>query len=218
MDGDAVVVGGGLTAAQIVQAHADSGARVTWVTRAALRERDLDVEAPWLGPNLRRFHAARDAGARLSMARRARGGGSIPPAEHQRLGELMASGHVTHLNAHVEGVRRSANQWQLAIHHRGSSRSIPAGRVVCATGSRSQARFEPLLAHCRRDRPARRVNGMPVLDRDLAWPGTSIHLMGPLAVIGVGPASRTIIGARIAAERLLESWGYGTTRQYPGPV
>lgn len=215
---DAVVVGGGLTAAQIVANHAAAGGDVTWLTRAPLRQRELDVEAPWLGPRLREFHDARDAGARLAMARRARGGGSLPPEDFAVMGQLLTAGQVTHLQAPVDHAKRSSNRWQVHLRHHGEIRTVAASHVVCATGGHTHARLEPLLRRCRSERPARRVRGFPVVERDLSWPGTSIHLMGPLAVIGVGPACRTVIGARIAAERLVRSWGSTPhPAQYPAP-
>ncbi|MCB9411295.1 MAG: SidA/IucD/PvdA family monooxygenase [Actinobacteria bacterium] len=215
---DAVVVGGGLTAAQIVANQAAAGGHVTWLTRARLRERDLDVEAPWLGSELRRFHAARDAGARLAMAQRARGGGSIPADDLEMLRPLLADGRVTHLQGAVDRVKRTETRWRVSLRHQGTTRVTEAAHVVCATGSRAHTRSESLLRRCRAQVPVRRVRGMPVLDRDLAWPGTSVHLMGPLAVVGLGPACRTIIGARIAAERLLHAWGVDDApQQYPWP-
>lgn len=215
---DAVVVGGGLTAAQIVTNHARAGGRVTWLTRAPLRTRELDVEAPWLGPRLRDFHAAPDAGARLSMARRARGGGSIPPEDHEALLPLMADGRVTHRQAPIDEVRWARDRWQVSYRHHGQTRTANAAHVVFATGSQTNARYEPLLRRCRTDQPTRKVKGFPLLASDLSWPGTSIHVMGPLAMIGVGPACRTIIGARIASERLVRAWGAPRPpEQYPSP-
>lgn len=215
--GNVVVVGGGLTAAQVVMAHVESGDHVTWLTRAPIRERDLDVEPRWLGPHLRHFHDTFDGHARVSMARRARGGGTVPPDERRHMGRLIADGAVTHLQVAVDHVRRGDNLWHVAVRHQGTVRTITGSRVVCATGSHTHVRMEPLLRRCRSERPARRVTGMPVLAADLSWPGTQVHVMGPLAMAAVGPASRTVIGARIAAERMVESWGAELKRQYPGP-
>lgn len=42
-----------------------------------------------------------------------------------------------------------------------------------------------------------------MLTADLRPTAAPVHVMGPLALTQVGPATRTIIGARIAAERLV---------------
>ena len=215
--GPVVVVGGGLTAAQIVAAHARVGDPVTWLTRTLLRERDLDVEPMWLGPHLGTFHSVKDPKARVAMARKARGGGSIPAREGDQMADLISAGHVDHLRAPVDGLRQAADGWKVAVRHQGQMKSVSAANVVCATGSKTHTRYEPLLRRCRSERPIRRVAGLPHLNRDLSWPGTSVHLMGPLALAQVGPACRTVIGARIAAERVVESWGGKVSRQYPGP-
>lgn len=211
-----VVVGGGLTAAQVAQAHAEQGVPVTWVTRSPLRERDLDIEARWLGPLLRRFMATADPRARVAMARKARGGGSIPAHEGAQLRALVESGRIRHLQAPVEQVRHARDGWSVLLRHHGRIRTIEASRVICATGSHAHVRFEPLLRRCRAERPAAKIGGLPALEPDLRWPGTAVHVMGPLAMVGVGPACRTVIGARIAAERILGPMTDRPPRQYPG--
>lgn len=216
-DGPVVVVGGGLTAAQIVGAHAAAGACVTWVTRADLRVRDLDVEPVWLGSDLRRFHDARDPRARVTMARKARGGGSIPAGERQEVAELVDAGAVRHVVAAVDQVRHQRGRWQVTLRHAGRTETVAGATVVCATGSRTHVRLEPLLRRCRAEQPARHVDGIPVLGADLRWPGTGVHVMGPLAMAAVGPACRTVIGARMAAERIVAGLGGEVAPQYPWP-
>jgi hypothetical protein len=212
-----VVVGAGLTAAQIVTAQAAAGAPVTWITRSALRIRDLDVEAVWLGPELRRFHGVGDPRARVTMARLARGGGSVPADEHRQVSDLIDAGRVQHLVGSIGHCHPHRGMWQVDVGRQGLSHRVRADHVVCATGSRTHARLEPLLRRCRQEHPTRHAGGIPVLARDLRWPGTSLHVMGPLAVAAVGPTARTIVGARMAAERIVSSLGAAPDRQYPGP-
>jgi glycine/D-amino acid oxidase-like deaminating enzyme len=38
--------------------------------------------------------------------------------------------------------------------------------------------------------------------RDLRWPGTTVHLMGGLAALQLGPAARNLFGGREAAHRI----------------
>ena len=86
-----------------------------------------------------------------------------------------------------------------------TSRSVAADRVVLATGFLPQrpggevvrAAIEAL------DLPLA-PDGYPVVDDHLRWrPG--LFVMGPLAELVVGPASRNLSGARMAAQRIVES-------------
>jgi hypothetical protein len=123
---------------------------------------------------------------------------------------------VRHLQAPVEQLRLAREGWSVHVRHQGVNRTVLAARVICATGSQPHVRYEPLLRRCRSDRPATKVGGLPVLEPDLRWPGTAVHVMGPLAMVAVGPACRTVIGARIAAERMLSPMTDRMPKQYPG--
>ncbi len=46
--------------------------------------------------------------------------------------------------------------------------------------------------------------GYPIVDSLLRW-HPQIHVSGPLAELEIGPVSRNIVGARLAALRLLKS-------------
>jgi len=45
--------------------------------------------------------------------------------------------------------------------------------------------------------------GYPIVDTALRW-HPHVHVSGPLAELELGPASRNIAGARMAADRLVE--------------
>lgn len=199
-----VVVGGGLTAAQVVEGAARKGVSVTWITRAGLRVRDLDVEPGWLGGELRSFHSVREPGHRVGIAARARGGGSIPPRERAHLTSLVRDEAVQALHeCRISHVRRKAGAWRVTVEQSGVKRTVHADAIVAATGSRVHLREDRLLRPLHRTFGIRHVRGLPVLSSDLRPTMAPVHVMGPLALTQVGPATRTIIGARIAAERLM---------------
>jgi len=86
-----------------------------------------------------------------------------------------------------------------------AQRDILAARVVLATGFEQSRPGGPWLdatiealglpcAEC----------GYPRLDAALRW-HPRIHVSGPLAELEVGPASRNIAGARMAADRVLRA-------------
>jgi lysine/ornithine N-monooxygenase len=219
--GRMVVVGGGLTAAQLVAGASRAGAEVTWLTRADLRVRDLDIEATWLGPEFVRFQAIAEPSRRVGAASRARGGGSIPPAERAVMHQLVRQKAVRALNGcRVRDVGRRAGAWRLRLEHEGRSQTVVADTVVAATGSRAHVREESLLRPLHRTFGIRHVRGFPALTADLRPCRLPVHLMGPLALTQVGPATRTLIGARIAAERLVAAIAPQArmSAQYPRPV
>lgn len=215
-----LVVGGGLTAVQLVEGAVAAGAEVMWVTRAGLRVRALDIEATWLGPDLAAFQRVSNPAWRVGQAMRARGGGSIPAEEHRRIEALVRRGRVLAMHhCAVSGLRRRKGRWDVCVQHRGRRSTVAVDQVVAATGSRAHIRRDPLLRPLIRDLGIRHAQGFPVLSHDLRPSPAPLHIMGPLALTQVGPATRTIIGARIASERLLTGIAGDdvTPRQYPRP-
>jgi lysine/ornithine N-monooxygenase len=202
--GRLLVVGGGLTAAQVVEGAAREGGEVAWATRSGLRVRDLDVEPGWLGGELGRFHAVREPAHRVGLAVRARGGGSIPPRERAQIARLLHDDAVQALyGCRIAGIRRKAGAWRVKVVRDGVEQTVVADTIVAATGSRTHVRSDRLLRPLHRTFGLRHVRGLPVLTADLRPTAAPVHVMGPLALTQVGPATRTIIGARIAAERLV---------------
>jgi hypothetical protein len=51
--------------------------------------------------------------------------------------------------------------------------------------------------------PNQIVNGLPVLDEHLRWPGCELFLMGPWAALQVGPVARNLYGGRMACDRIV---------------
>jgi hypothetical protein len=152
---------------------------------------------------------------------KARGGGSVPARERWQIDDLVRGGGAQALHGYtVEGVRRRRGRWHVDVERHGSCRSYSVDHVVAATGSRAHVRRDALLRPLSQEAGTRHCQGFPVLSPDLRptqWP---VHVMGALALSEVGPAARTIIGARIASERLLPAIAGVQTRrrQYPHPA
>ena len=88
-------------------------------------------------------------------------------------------------------------------------RHVAEARVARAVG---------LVACFAQGRGRAMAAGMPVLAPDLSLAGTRVHLMGGLSALQTGAVSRTLMGARIASERLLPVLGaVDAPRQYPRP-
>lgn len=180
------VVGGGLTALQLACGAARRGASVRLLSRRPLVRRSFDVEPGWLGPrNLDRFGQRRHP-ARRRLVEEARGGGSVPGQDLEAL--------------HAAPVEQRVTSGAV-----GEALLGDADTVWFATGGRLDAASDPVLAELRATHPAPIHQGLPELTRQLAWPGTSVHLMGSYAALELGPAARNLWGARFAAARIADA-------------
>lgn len=197
----AVVVGGGITGAQLATALSvvKPGA-VTLLTPHSPRVRRFDSNPGWMGPqNIEGFCREPDMGQRRAIIRAARYKGSMP--------------------AEVRwGLRRAVKAEQLALHVTtvcGASFADGTVSLQCEDGTTFNADRVVLATGFETRRPggewlSRTVEemglpcgpcGFPVVDASLSWaPG--LYVTGALAELEVGPAARNIIGARLAAARL----------------
>ncbi|KAJ3146338.1 hypothetical protein HDU89_006324 [Geranomyces variabilis] len=79
-------------------------------------------------------------------------------------------------------------------------------RIWMATGSKMDAEHDKLLSQLHRAIPVRCTEGLPMLTTDLKWhPQHSIYVMGGYAALQVGPTALNLAGAKIAADRIVES-------------
>lgn len=195
-----LVVGGGLTAAQLVHGAVRRGATATLVTRRPLQVQSFDADPGWLGPKLMAgFEKEPDPAVRRRRLAEVRKG-SVPQADAQRLGGLVGRGALTLEAGHqVVEATRSATGWEA---HLDDGRVVHADRIWCATGHRHDVLAQPELADLHATHPIQVCDGLPVLDDDLSWSGLPVHLMGAYAGLVLGPTARNLSGARRAAERI----------------
>lgn len=182
-----VVVGGGLTAVHLALGAARRGARVRVLCRRALEERMFDTDPGWLGPKeLRGFRSESSMPCRRQLIDDARGGGTVPPRW-------------------LQAVRRSpaieVTEWASD-----EPPDLHDGVVWCATGWRLDVATDPVLASLRRSHPTPLHRGLPELTSGLAWPGTSVHLLGAYAGLHLGPTARNLAGARAGARAVTDAW------------
>jgi len=202
-DAHTIVVGGGISAAQLAMAlAAERPGAVTLLCRQETRVRQFDSDSGWLGPaRMEGFAAERCWSARRAMIDAARNRGSMPRDVAGALFGQVEARTVCHLLGDVTGAEWRGGRIALAVDR--GRMTLAATSVLLATG------FEPgrpggawldaaidayglPCAEC----------GYPLVDTALRWaPG--LHVSGPLAELEVGPVSRNIAGARRAAERLL---------------
>ncbi len=206
---ETVVVGGGVTAAQLATCLADREP-VTLLSRRDLEEAAIEADPRWINWSHveRRLHRHPPGSRnRLEVVREARNDATVPPTLLDRLESAAADGDLRTRIGEVESARAVDGSVRLLLEDGGC---CSAERAVLATG------FDPVFDHPFVDRVAeeleleRGYRGMPMLeDETLAWrrpDGTRspVFVTGALAAGTVGPFAGNVAGARRAADRLVE--------------
>jgi cation diffusion facilitator CzcD-associated flavoprotein CzcO len=202
--GHVAVIGGGISAAQLALAYAElQPGRVLLVTHHEPRLAQFDSDPGWLGPRyLTGFRREPDLGRRRRAIIDARHHGSMPEDVHAALDSAAEAGSIRIVRDRVAGGSVIDGLCRLRLARQGD---VAAARVVLATGFETHRPGGSWLdetidvlglpcAEC----------GYPRIDAALRW-HPRIHVSGPLAELEIGPASRNIAGARMAAERLLRA-------------
>ena len=196
-----VVVGGGISAAQIALRLMKEGHEVHLMSRHELRQHQFDSDPGWLGPkHMNGFEKVRDVAKRRALIAEARHKGSVPPNVRRAIKRAVRLEKMTwHLEEveHIEVVEGDST-----VHFR-SGRQLKFDRMLLSTGFSAHRpggsfvdelveTFELPCAPC----------GYPILDHWLRW-DSNIFASGPLAELELGPTARNIAGARRAADRLI---------------
>lgn len=206
---ETVVVGGGVTAAQLATCLADREP-VTLLSRRDLEEAAIEADPRWINWSHVERHLHRHppgSQRRLEVVREARNDATVPPTLLDRLESAVTDGDPRTRIGEVESARAVDGRVRLLLEDGGC---CSAERVVLATG------FAPVFDHPFVDRVAeeleleRGYREMPVLeDETLAWRRTDgtrspVFVTGALAAGTVGPFAGNVAGARRAADRLVE--------------
>ncbi len=202
----AVVVGGGITAAQTAMTLAmQQPGTVTLLLRHATRIHHFDSDTVWIdNRHLQPFHGTTDYSQRRTIIAEARHRGSMPPDVFRDLQTAVAGGLLTVREDTIVGTEYSSSLdgKQAVTLQLGSGDSLTSDRLILATG------FSPVRpGGAWLDAAVREYNlpvapdGYPIVDANLCW-ADGLHVSGPLAELEVGPVSRNFIGARLAAERI----------------
>ena len=197
-DETCLVIGGGITAAQVALAV---GATAL-LTRHPLCTAVTEADPPWVNwPHIaKRLHCHPPGSrARLETVRAERHDASMLPGLRDALVEsdtAVEHGVVTSALSAGDGV----------VLRLDDGRTLEADRAVCATG------FDPAWKRPFVDAVAtdlgleRGYDGVPILDdATLRWRGDTdgVYVTGSLAMCTVGPFAGNVIGARRAADRIL---------------
>lgn len=212
-----VVIGGGLTSAQICDVAIRSGVpRVLLMMRSQMKVKPFDVGLEWIGryANLEkmRFWQEDDPEMRLHAIREARNGGSITPSYAKLLRNYEALGRLQiHTSTKVVGA-----EWKLSVDSKAianendgywlletdapsaklSSTTIRADYVVAATGAAPSFSGVPFLSAIAKSEKVPEYGGLPWLSDSLQYSKLPLFCTGAFSALqvrlgGVGRKART---------------------------
>ncbi len=197
----AVVVGGGISAAQTALTLAESGGAVTLLMRHETRLSHFDSDPCWVTRIcLEAFHQQPDYDQRRQIITVARQRGSMPPDVAAALRAAVTAGRVNLMRGEVTACTATNDAVTL---HLTDGATLSADQVILATGfdaarpggawlDAAIADYGLPVAAC----------GYPVVGRDLCW-HEGLYVVGRLSELEIGPVAGNIIGARLSGMRLL---------------
>lgn len=199
-----VVVGGGVTAAQVACHAAERSSRaVRMITRGSPVVEQFDSRPCFIGPRcLESFLATKSSDDRRRFIEEARRPGTMPWDVGRALSE---ESRVATIEDEVSDVEISGDTIRLhrADREHGHGETVETDLVILATGFEKAVPLEPIikeLSH-RHELPRGPV-GYPVPDRFLRW-HPRVFVTGTLGELELGPAAPNIIGAHLAGRRLV---------------
>ncbi|GAA5987628.1 hypothetical protein JCM11641_001172 [Rhodosporidiobolus odoratus] len=230
-----VVVGGGLTSAQIVDSLLTShpSLRVTLLSRSHLKVKhfDFDLELVSKYNNLWKmaFWQEDDRQARWEKIQQARNGGSVNPQFYRTTMKHVKEGRLdlrTLTEVRKAEYDEGRKKWMFEVATRPdvktAAKAEAAGRVaeetmttledvdylVCSTGSKIDLAGVPFIQPLLKSNPIELVNGLPVLTSDLQWDReVPLFVMGAYAMLELGPDALNLSGTRAGAERIAHRLG-----------
>lgn len=214
MQTNVLIVGGGLTSAQLTDLAIRQGVTKVWhFMRGPCKVKYFDVDLSWMGKyknsQQAEFWIADSDEERLRLLSEARAGGSITPIYHKKLKKHVSSGRLD-LKTHTcisearfieQGVPGGGGRWKITTNP--PSELPMMDYIYWATGIEADFRSLPYLQTMMEEYPINDCGGLPCLNDDLMWrDDVPLFVAGRLASLKIGPASPNIGGAKLAAERI----------------
>ncbi|OCL15459.1 FAD binding domain-containing protein [Glonium stellatum] len=205
-----MVVGGGLTSAQISDLAIRCGVTKVWhIMRGPLKVKPFDIELAWMGKfrNLEQavFWSADSDEERLEQIRLARGGGSITPRFYKALKRHISASKISlhlHTTLSSQTYDTSTETWSICTNPPIPDLP-PIDYIYFATGIITDFTTLPLLRTMNSQYPIPAYGGLPCLTDDLMWAeGVPLFVTGRLASLRLGPGAANLAGARVGAERI----------------
>ncbi|KAJ3028348.1 UNVERIFIED_CONTAM: hypothetical protein HDU68_001898 [Siphonaria sp. JEL0065] len=205
-----LVVGGGLTSAQLVSLAGNRGIKkVTLITRSKLKTSQFDLSLDWIGRNSNIQFAkfwSEPLETRLAILRRAKNGGSVTPEYMKLLMQYQTDGWLkVKENLQVRQANWGQSSplgrpcWRVEFDD-GKSRYFDV--IWLGTGSVLDVTKEPCLSKVLEKAPIQVVGGLPALNEDLRWGDLELYMMSSYCGLSLGPTAGNLIGGRVTADRI----------------
>ncbi|PNP75749.1 hypothetical protein FNYG_10827 [Fusarium nygamai] len=204
-----LVVGGGLTSAQLTDLAIRKGVTKVWhVMRGPLRIKHFDVGLEWMGKfknaKQAQFYYADSDDERIEMIKEARGGGSITPVFHKRLKKhLLTKKLELFTETSLVDAQFNAEKGTWSVQTNPPTEMPAMDYMYFATGIQTDFSSLPYLQTIISKYPIEGRGGFPCINNDLMWnDDVPLFMMGRLAALRLGPAAPNLGGAQVGAERI----------------
>lgn len=208
-----VIVGGGLTSAQLAHISCDLGVKVTLLLRSFIKIKHFDFHLDWVTKykNLKKssFYMLDTDEERLQLIHDAREGGLMNPEYYKKLQKHVKKGMLQILDySSIKQAQHGEEGWCLKIAEKRPDQEareydLQTDYICCATGISPNVQGLEYLQPIIRDFPIDFVGGLPCLTHDLRWSEElPLYMVGKNAALRVGPTSANLDGARVGAERV----------------
>lgn len=219
-----VVVGGGLTSAQLVDTALKSGVQKCYLLlRGPLKIKHFDFHLDWVTKykNVKKsaFYMLDSDEERFQMIQDAREGGSVNPEYYKKILKHVKSGKLELLKFTTIDQQNwdpTTKTWDLDLKTMPSKNStvvsgeLPSFQTLAgvdyiyfATGISPDLNGLGFMNTIIQDHPTDIIRGLPVLTDNLQWnEEIPLFMSGKNAQLKMGPSSANLDGARLGAERV----------------
>ncbi len=189
--------GAGMTGVQLATSLVKMGNKVNLISRHPLYLRQFDSNPCYIGPKCgRTFHQTLNIQERQTIITTARYPGSITPDVHAELNAIKEK-YPEKLAIHTG---KESTRYYLDL-----AQNMPSKRVIFATGfGRFSAKDSLLVSIGENTNSTIAPNGTPIPNSSSEWVD-GLFLTGSLAELSIGPAAQNIIGAHIAARKIISA-------------
>lgn len=200
---DAVVLGSGITAGQLVNVLAKARKRITLLTRRPLSKGEGKTSSlHWREGKLRaELCGLSTMEARDAMLRAEGDRGTMPIWEIERIEQLKAAGVVEHVLGEVAHVVPNRDAVEVVLE---DGRVLKASLLALATGFVSELQDWMIRAARKAELPFY-PDSTPLLNSSFHW-GGGIYLTGRQAMRVGGPFAHNVVGGMIFADELCTHW------------
>lgn len=203
-EGVVAVVGGGMSAVQTAISLTDSQRDVVLVSPHSLRINNYDSDPGWMGPKyLQKFRAEPNYKTRRRWITQARNRGSVTAELYREFSLLRKKKQCRFLAGRI--VSADAISSDMMLLQLSNGETTAANSIVLATGFEAGVPGGTMILDLSQH-PGFRCSecGYPLPDRCLRW-WNGIYLSGTLGELETGPSAPNLVGARMAADKILSS-------------